>query len=115
MGQKGKILCISIISALILLCCIFFMAFSKSKPGLECTIADYGTKSFRVMVSDKETDFLKQHPSLQTKPLTVTVKDKNDLAAFKIGDKVKIVFDGSVQESSPPSVNAEEITLILRN
>ena len=113
MGQKGKKLCIGIISALILLCCIFFAAFSK--PSLECTIVDYGTNSFSVMVSDKETDFLKQHPSLQTKPLTVTVKDKNDLAAFKKGDKVKIVFDGSVQESSPPSINAEEITLISHN
>lgn len=115
MGQKGKILCISIISAFILLCCIFFVIFSKPEPSLECTIADYGTNSFSVMVSDKETDFLKQHPSLQTNPLTVTVKDKNDLAAFKIGDKVKIVFDGSVQESSPPSINAEEITLISHN
>lgn len=115
MGQKEKKLCIGIISALILLCCIFFVAFSKSKPGLECTITDYGTNSFSVMVSDKETDFLKQHPSLQTNPLTVTVKDKNDLAAFKKGDKVKIVFDGSVQESSPPSINAEEIILISHN
>ena len=115
MGQKGKILCISIISALILLCCIFFAAFSKPKPGLECTIVDYGANSFRVMVSDKETDFLKQQSSLQTGPLTVVVKDKKDFAAFKIGDKVKIVFDGSIQESSPPSINAEEITLISHN
>ncbi|HJD02640.1 MAG TPA: YobA family protein [Candidatus Mediterraneibacter excrementavium] len=47
--------------------------------------------------------------------MTVTVKDKNDLAALKKGDKIKIFFDGSIQESSPPSINAEEIILISHN
>lgn len=67
------------------------------------------------MISKRETEFLKQQPSLETKLLTVIVNNKKDLATFRKGDTVKIIFDGSIQESSPPSIDAEKIILISHN
>ena len=67
-------------------------------------------KEIEIIVDKSETSFLQSHPTCKKERLRVITRFlKVDLADYKIGDEVIISYNGSVRESSPPSITAEGI------
>ena len=108
-----------ILSIPILLICFILAYFSKSvpmnvindEPSFRGIITNVTEKTITVSVYENEEEFKSSDKII----VSLNVKSKDSTTKFKIGDEVKIFYNGEILESYPSQINNVYEIQLLKN
>ena len=79
------------------------------KPNFIGTVIEVQDNSLLVLVDENEDEFKSSDKIM----VSLNTQIKDDITQFKVGDRIKIIYDGRLAESYPAQINTVYTLLLL--